>query len=169
MIAFPDPSETAHNGRGRDTCGRFAAGNKIAKGNPQARKMARLRGALLRTVTIEDIQEIVTTLLKLAKEGDVQAAKIILERVLGKPDQSLDVMMTATTPVRSPEEIRAQISAEIDAMHESPDMIDFLHDKALAESHGLLPEGTSKPRYGITRRARYWGDTEGEEIPNGDA
>lgn len=69
----------------RDTGGRFLPGNKAAKGNPHARHVAQLRAALMRAVTPSDIQEIITSLVTAAKGGDINAARIILERTLGKP------------------------------------------------------------------------------------
>jgi hypothetical protein len=70
---------------GRTSAGRFAAGNNGGPGNPHARRVARLRAALLRAVTPEDLTAVVTALLTQAKAGDVQAAKELLQRLLGPP------------------------------------------------------------------------------------
>ena len=83
------PSTTASNGRGER--GRFGPGNKYAKGNPHARRVARLRAELLRTVTPADMREVATALLNQAKAGDVAAAKELLQRLLGPP-VALDLM-----------------------------------------------------------------------------
>lgn len=83
------PSTTGANGRaGR---GRFAPGNKLAKGNPHARRVARLRSALLKAVSPADLREVITALLTAAKGGDVSAARELLQRLLGPPE-SLDLI-----------------------------------------------------------------------------
>jgi len=76
----PVGSDTA-GGRAPD--GRFARGNKAAKGNPTARKAQQLRVALMRAVGAGDVRRIVASMVKAAIAGDVQAAKLILERTLG--------------------------------------------------------------------------------------
>jgi hypothetical protein len=80
------PSPTGPNGkRGRGRDGKFLPGNKAAKGNPLARKAQELRVALFASVSPSDLQAIVGKLIGLAKAGDVQAAKVVLDRVLGPP------------------------------------------------------------------------------------
>lgn len=69
----------------RNEKGRFVPGNKAGKGNPYARHIGQLRAALMRAVTPLDVQEIIASLVKAAKGGDINAARIILERTLGKP------------------------------------------------------------------------------------
>src|SRR5687768_18560360 len=78
------PSPTGVNGRGGN--GRFAPGNRIAKGNPHAKKVARLRAALLKAVTPEDVQDVAAALLAAAKGGDVAAARELMQRLLGPPE-----------------------------------------------------------------------------------
>src|SRR5689334_4555013 len=83
------PSPTADNGRLED--GRFGPGNKVAKGNPHARRVAELRSAMLKAVTADDMQTVIAAMLKHAKAGNVPAAKVLLERVLGPPE-ALDLI-----------------------------------------------------------------------------
>jgi len=73
------------NRANRDAGGRFAAGNAGGPGNPHARKVAKLRAALLQAVKPADLRGVVEKLLGSAKAGDVQAAKLIIDRVLGPP------------------------------------------------------------------------------------
>jgi len=75
---------------GRSQKGTFAPGNKFSKGNPQAAKVQKLRSGLLRAVTVEDLRDVVTRLVDAAKGGDVSAAKLLFDRVLGPP-QALDI------------------------------------------------------------------------------
>jgi len=90
------PSETDFNGsaghaqNGRDAAGRFAAGNKAAKGNPFARRVARLRSVLLDAVSDEDLRQIAQGLVRRARNGDAAAAKVLLAYVLGKPAPVVD-------------------------------------------------------------------------------
>ena len=84
MIQHPSPTDPD----GRDGKGRFAAGNKLAKGNPHAKRVAALRSALLNAVTEEDMRQIVGKLIELAKGGDVHAIKELFNRTLGRPQEA---------------------------------------------------------------------------------
>jgi hypothetical protein len=70
---------------GRDSNGRFAAGNSGGPGNPFARQVAGLRRALVDALTPDDFHAIAQKLLKLALAGNVQAAKLLLAYTIGKP------------------------------------------------------------------------------------
>ena len=69
---------------GRDPTGRFLPGNPGGPGNPYARRVAALRGAMLEAVTEEDMGAILAKLVELAKAGNVPAAKEVLDRCLGR-------------------------------------------------------------------------------------
>src|SRR3954451_23843505 len=88
------PSTPASNGRG--PAGRFGAGNRFGRGNPHARKVARLRSALLRSVSPADVGEVAAALLAQAKAGDVAAARELLQRLLGPPVE-LDLLERLAT------------------------------------------------------------------------
>lgn len=75
----------ANPSSGRDNKGRFTIGNLGGPGNPFARKVAALRQALIDSVTPADIQAIAASLIQRAKEGNVQAAKLLLSYSIGKP------------------------------------------------------------------------------------
>ena len=77
------PSPNGSNGR--DAKGRFASGNSGGPGNPHAKRIAKLRSALLGAVSAADMKAIVRQLIKQAKDGDVRAAKEIIDRCIGKP------------------------------------------------------------------------------------
>ena len=81
-----EPSPTDPNGRGPD--GRFTPGNKAATGNPYAKKVSRLRAALIGAVKPADIDKIIKVLIREAKTGDVSSIRELLDRVLGKPTQT---------------------------------------------------------------------------------
>src|SRR5688572_15467956 len=77
------PSTNGANGRGAG--GRFAPGNKGGPGNPHARRVARLRSTLFKSVKPADLREVVAALLAQAKAGDVPSIKELLQRLLGPP------------------------------------------------------------------------------------
>jgi hypothetical protein len=97
---LPPPSPTASNGdghagplapqNGRDAGGRFAAGNKAARGNPFARRVAALRTALLSVATPERVRQLAERLFRMAEGGDVAAAKLVLNYAIGRPAEVVD-------------------------------------------------------------------------------
>ena len=72
----------------RDAKGQFLLGNMGGPGNPFARQVSALRQALLNTVTPEDMQQIASKLVSLAKEGNLQATKLLLAYAIGKPQSA---------------------------------------------------------------------------------
>ena len=80
----PNGSNGAHT-NGRQANGKFAPGNAGGPGNPFARQVAKLRQLMFDTVTPEDMQEITKTLVLHAKAGNVAAAKLLLQYMVGKP------------------------------------------------------------------------------------
>ena len=75
---------------GRKSNGQFAEGNKCGTGNPYARRVARLRSALLDAVGENGLADIVQGMVTAAKGGDVAAAKLLLSYLLGKPVESVE-------------------------------------------------------------------------------
>jgi hypothetical protein len=76
---------------GRGDGGRFGPGNRFAGGNPNARRMNELRTALLDAAGPDDVRRVGLKLAELAGGGDVQAAKVFLDYVVGKPPQALEL------------------------------------------------------------------------------
>ena len=70
---------------GRLGNGRFAPGNSGGPGNPNGRQTAQLRQALFNALTEEDMAIIVKALIDKAKEGNMQAIKMVLHYTIGKP------------------------------------------------------------------------------------
>ena len=70
---------------GRDESGRFTTGNPGGQGNPHAVQVGRLRSALLGAVTPEDMRAVALALVEKAKDGDIAAARVLFDRILGKP------------------------------------------------------------------------------------
>ena len=84
-----EPSPASPNGR--HVNGRFAPGNQAAVGNPGNTRMKELRRALLECATEEKVKAVEESLHELAVGGDVAAAKVWLDHVVGKPLQAVEV------------------------------------------------------------------------------
>lgn len=67
--------------RGKD--GRFLPGNPGGPGNPEAARVARLRAAVLEAVTPAQMRRLMKALMEKAINGDVAAARLVLERCIG--------------------------------------------------------------------------------------
>ena len=79
------PARSTTASYGKDEQGRFVKGNKCAKGNPFAKKVAQLRAALLSAITPADVRAIIKKLVKQARSGDLAAAKEVFDRAVGRP------------------------------------------------------------------------------------
>jgi len=84
------PSKTESTGR--DSKGQFVAGNQLAKGNHAQESLTKrkLKQCFLNNVSEEDMKDVVLKLVELAKNGDMQAIKELLDRTLGKPLQRVE-------------------------------------------------------------------------------
>ncbi len=71
--------------------GRYLPGTKGGPGNPHPKKVARLRTKLFEWVTDDDLKEVIDELVAMAKGGDIQAIKELLDRMLGKANQPIEV------------------------------------------------------------------------------
>jgi hypothetical protein len=103
---------------GKDNQGRFAKGNSFASGhsNPNARKTQLLQNALLDELDENSIKRIVKRLIQMAMAGNIQAAKEVLDRGLGKARQSVEILndanqdaMARMTPAERVEALRRSI------------------------------------------------------------
>jgi hypothetical protein len=65
---------------GRDSNGRFTAGNTCGQGRPHAfaRQAAALRRAIFEEVTPEEMKTLVRKLVTDAQQGNLQAARLVL-------------------------------------------------------------------------------------------
>jgi hypothetical protein len=70
---------------GRDSAGRFTAGNPGGCGNPFARQVAQFRKALYEAVDLVQFKMLVERLWEMAFRGNLQAAKLLLQYLVGKP------------------------------------------------------------------------------------
>lgn len=73
--------------------GKFQKGNKAGKGttSPVAKHREKLSQAFKSAITEADMIEIAKALVIKAKDGDCKAAKEVLDRVLGKAKESIEI------------------------------------------------------------------------------
>jgi len=76
--------------------GSFKPGNPggTGGGNPRLKRQIQYQDAIKKAVKTKDIIDILKKLVEKAKRGDEAAAKIILDRVLGKVPKDLNVNQT---------------------------------------------------------------------------
>ena len=70
---------------GRSADGRFVTGNRGGPGNPHLRHAAALQRAVREAVTGNELQQVLRKLRDQALEGDTAAARLLIERAIGKP------------------------------------------------------------------------------------
>jgi hypothetical protein len=103
---------------GRDTSGRFVPGNKCSKGHAYHKRIHNLRRAIIAASTPKDIIEIIQKLAELAKTGDVAAAKVYLDYVVGRPPRMIELSVdTAGYDAARAAAIREQAAAELMAFN----------------------------------------------------
>ena len=93
------PKTNGQYGRNPAT-GQFALGNKGGPGNPYARRVHEIRGWFIEAVTEDEFLAVRQKLVDLALEGDVQAIRLYLERLMGKPE--VFELAEAEAPERKP-------------------------------------------------------------------
>jgi hypothetical protein len=71
--------------------GRFAPGNRFASGNPNHKRMYKLRRAMLTAVDDAAMGRITKKLVELAEAGDLEAVKILLTYTVGRPPQAIEM------------------------------------------------------------------------------
>ena len=74
----------------RDAKGRYVKGNGGGPGNPFARRVAELRQVFYDCVTAADLEAIVVKVVEKALAGDLAAAKLLLQYLVGKPAAAVD-------------------------------------------------------------------------------
>jgi hypothetical protein len=80
------PIKPSANGEFRDAkSGQFTKGNPGGPGNPTFRKLAAARRIILETVSDDDLRAVVHVLLERAKNGEIEAAKLLLAYRCGRP------------------------------------------------------------------------------------
>jgi hypothetical protein len=92
---------------------KFTAG---VSGNPKGRKKGTTAASMLRKSIADDIPEIILTLVELAKNGDVAAAKILLDRCVPslKPQaMAINLPVNGTLAEQGNEIIRATMGGNI--------------------------------------------------------
>src|SRR5690348_12260286 len=87
-LAAPDPQPKPPPKQpkpGRTADGKFDRGNSGGPGNPFARQVASFREALYEAVTRDMLKDLACRLWGLAMGGNVAAARLLLQYLVGKP------------------------------------------------------------------------------------
>jgi hypothetical protein len=76
--------------------GHWAKGNSLSRpgngsGNPVSRRMKELRQVIVEATDEESVKEVMEAMRKAAISGDVPAARVWLEYILGKPPQAISL------------------------------------------------------------------------------
>jgi hypothetical protein len=80
---------TAERGE-RDKSGKFAKGNKGGPGNPFMRRLAAMRREVAEAFEEGELRPLMTLLRIRALQGDMAAARLVLEYTVGKPGKAVD-------------------------------------------------------------------------------
>lgn len=70
---------------GRDGTGRFARGNRLARGNPNNRRAQQIRNSIIEAISPEGMAAAAKKLLAQAQGGDRAAFAELADRACGKP------------------------------------------------------------------------------------
>lgn len=127
---------------GRIEGGRFAPGNAIGRGNPHAKRMHEFRKALLDSAQPDDIQRVARRLVEAAEAGDVQAAKLWLEYVIGKPPQAIELSGTDGEPLLNADRLTSLVLSALGGYPEARIRVAVALRKALSDdARGDEPTG----------------------------
>src|SRR5262249_58773622 len=75
---------------GRDSRGRFTKGNKGGPGNPFMRRTAAMRREVAEAFEEGELKPLMKMLMVRALQGDMAAARLVLEYTVGKPAKAVD-------------------------------------------------------------------------------
>lgn len=88
----PTPSQDKNPANGR-----FVKGNKAAKinGNEVQRKLHALRKMELSAISQKDVKQVIKKLIEIAKQGDIKAIKLFIERACGRMPQVSEIAVAS--------------------------------------------------------------------------
>lgn len=166
------------NGNGRAANGRFAPGNQGGPGgDTYAIRCSQLRQALIEAVSVADMKAIAKKLLSLAKRGDLDAIRILFDRLLGRPvspillgDGTPQERDANGNPVRIylPENGRDAAEVVRHFMETDPDYLTYAAERKLSPSAGVqIVQRASlynNPAHEVQERANDAGDGPPEDI-----
>ena len=98
--------------------GQFAPGNTLGKGNPHAPRVNQIRALLFSTATLEDLAEVIVKMVEQAKGGDRFARKELLDRMIGKPKETLQLTGDDGQPIIDMAQLPVFVQAVVAAQAE---------------------------------------------------
>jgi len=102
----------------RDASGRFAPGTRGGPGSGQGRRIAAYRDAVRDAVEPEQLARVVEVLLGRALDGDIPAARELLDRVLGRPRPASEPVDLALPTITNSRDAVAAMSTILAALPE---------------------------------------------------
>jgi hypothetical protein len=139
---------TASRPADHDDHGRFAPGNAGGPGNPFGWRVARFRMHLLTKTTEQEFEEIRQAVVKAAKEGDMAAARLFFQYLLGKPLAGIDPDQLAANDEKRRNLVAAaeskRVCAEFKSMMQAMDRVAKLPPE-VAERYLPLDEPAPTP------------------------
>ena len=132
-----DPSPTDPNGR--TASGRFDKKNNFAAGNPHQQKVQKFRSVLLNAVTLADMRAVVKKLVAMAKDGDLGAMKLLLDRSLGK------IAVDQVEPPVSAKDRHRQLVAIADRIRDERRQADAAEISAVGQPPWRADDGRAMP------------------------
>jgi hypothetical protein len=140
-----NPASKETDAKDRESNGRFAKGNRGGSGNPFARQVAAFRTCLINSVTQDDFKAIVEQLLEQAKDGEIQAIKLLFLYLLGTPkpvvepdELDLNEMHLAHQTAQAAEALQKTAPAKPTA-NDTPPLPDGLDERPTADKPEAPP------------------------------
>ena len=94
---LPTISGSSSNGdSGRDSSGRFTAGNPGGPGDPYARKVGEPRRVLVEQTTEDDMRQIARERIEGARNGSLPHVKELFDRLWGKSRQAVEAVAASS-------------------------------------------------------------------------
>lgn len=112
MAARKKKTAARKGGDERDSAGRFKPGNRGGPGNPRVRKLGEFQAAVRKAVTPQELANVLVRMRDIAMDSQdeasaIAAARVLLERCLGKPEAAPRVIEAALDigDVASPQDL----------------------------------------------------------------
>ena len=154
-----NPGSKESAATGRESNGRFAKNNRGGPSNPFARQVAAFRACLINTVTQDDFKAIVFRLVERARNGNLQAIKLLFSYLLGTPkpvvepdELDLNEMHLAHQAALAAEALQEAVPAKPAANDAPPPPDGEVGRPAASEPEAPAPPPASAPSTNRTNR-----------------
>ena len=140
MTTEPPKDDSDDRGDGRDDRGRFTTGNPGGPGSPSGRRRSAYQHAIAEAITPDHLRLLMQRMLQLAvKDGDVQAAKLVADRCLGRVNS---------------DPLGEGIAAGLPLVDSVPSVLEAINTLLQAAARGDIAPESVHSLSGIVERAR---------------